>query len=79
MQGNRVKRLLSQIFNTEEEEADCGECYAHIDRFAEMLEAGDEPAVVLPRVEQHLKVCGECSEELRALLAMLRAEIEPDS
>lgn len=79
MQSDRVKRLLSQIFNTAEEEADCGECYTQIDRFAEMLKSGDEPAVVLPRVEQHLKVCGECSEELHALLAMLRAEVDSDS
>jgi hypothetical protein len=38
--------------------------------------SGLDPAQAVPLVQEHLEICGECREELEALLASLRATEE---
>ena len=64
--------LVRSVFAAHPGEMPCGECYARVDRFAEMELAGLDAAAALPLVEEHLRTCGECREEFECLVAALR-------
>ena len=74
MKEDKTERLLRVIMTTDEDEADCDECFEELDRFVEMVQAGEDPAAMLPRIEAHLNHCRCCHEEYEALLAVLHAE-----
>jgi hypothetical protein len=64
--------ILYEAVTTRVDEISCDECYAKLDRFAELvLEQGDA-AGLMPRVHDHLLHCQECREESEALLSALR-------
>jgi hypothetical protein len=63
--------LMASLPKTEPDELTCAEVYELIDQYAELVEKSGEVESLMPRVEAHLKHCGECHEELEALLAML--------
>lgn len=72
-----MKQLLSmveRIFETHADEIDCEGCDAEMPHFAELMAAGQDPARLLPLVQDHLDRCGDCREEFEALLAILRAD-----
>jgi hypothetical protein len=75
---DKLERMLHGILSAQEDEADCNECFEELDKFVEMVQAGTDPAEILPRVEAHLSWCGDCHEEYQALLAILKSE-EQDS
>ena len=75
MSIDKAKRMLRDIMTTKADEADCNECFEQLGKFAEMYQAGGDPAAILPRVEAHLNRCGDCQEEYQALLFILRAEL----
>ncbi len=66
-----LKKLLSMITVTYEEEIDCGEFYDVIDVYAEAVARGEDPARILPMVKRHLEICKPCVEEYEALLRIL--------
>ena len=68
-----LKQMVRGIITTRPDEIACDECFEQVDRFAEMVLAGKDAAEVLPLVQDHLDRCGDCHEELEALLAALRA------
>ena len=62
---------------------DCDECFAALDRQAELelsrvsggIEAGtDAPAEAVPGMRAHLASCPVCAEECESLIALLRAQ-----
>jgi hypothetical protein len=67
------KKILLALIMTQEEEIDCEECYIHMDKFAEMLIAGEDPEKVMPLVKHHLELCGDCREEFEALSCAMAA------
>ena len=72
-----MKQLLSmveRIFSTHADEIDCAGCDAEMPHFVDLLNAGQDPARLLPAVQEHLDRCADCHEEFEALLAILRAE-----
>jgi hypothetical protein len=72
-----VKQLFSmveRIFATHADEIDCEGCDAEMAHFVELMNAGQDPARLLPLVQEHLDRCGDCREEFEALLAIIRAE-----
>ena len=69
-----LKMMIEGIFSTREEEITCGECYEELDRFAELVLSGKDPAAAVPLVEDHLARCRCCREEFEALLAALKAQ-----
>ena len=75
----RMKRILRGFMTAQEDDADCSECYDHLDQFVEMVDAGKDATAILPRIEKHLSVCTDCDEEYEALLTVLRAEIGPNN
>lgn len=68
-----LKRMVRGILSTRPDEIGCEECFAQIDRFIEMVLAGEDAAAVLPLVQDHLDRCADCHEEFEALLSALRA------
>jgi len=68
-----VKEMLHGILSTRPDEIDCDECFKQLDRFAEMIMAGQDVAQVMPLVQDHLERCRDCCQEFEALLAALRA------
>jgi len=73
MQENFWRNLVEMALNSEEEEIDCLECWELLDQYVDLLDAGQEPAKILPKLEQHLSVCHCCHVELEAILITLKA------
>lgn len=72
----RFANIMQMIFATRSEDITCDECYEHIDRYVELLQAGQDPAAILPRVRHHLEQCRCCEQEFRALIAILEGYAE---
>jgi hypothetical protein len=76
---NKIERFaafMKVIFITSNDEIACDDCYNAIDRYVDMLRAGEDPEVVLPKVKAHLGICRGCDEEFRALIAILEAHAD---
>lgn len=65
---------MRTIFSAEDEDITCDECYEHVDRYVDMLRAGEDAATVLPKVKIHLEQCRCCESEFQAFIAILEAE-----
>lgn len=68
-----LRRILESVADVRSDEICCGECYDHLDRFAELTLAGRSTAEAMPLIEDHMAKCGCCRTEFEALLAALRA------
>ena len=68
-----LKGMVEGIFSTRENEYTCGECFDHVDKFAEIVLAGKNAAEAMPLVQDHLDRCGDCREEFEALLEAIKA------
>jgi hypothetical protein len=64
---------LKSVQVTEEVEYSCEEVYRLMDQYVEMLKRGEDTTALMPLVERHLKMCGDCREEVEALLRMMDA------
>jgi hypothetical protein len=75
----RFNKIMRMIFSVQDrEEISCDECYEHIDQYVDMIRAGQDPAVVLPQVKDHLDQCCCCELEFNALITILEAGASPD-
>lgn len=63
--------VLNSVRLTEEVEYSCEDVYRLMDQYVEMVRRGEDPARLMPLVEHHLKMCGDCREEVEALLRMV--------
>jgi hypothetical protein len=70
--------MMKAIFDVEEEEITCDECFEEVDRYVDMLRAGQDAASVLPHVKHHLDHCQCCHEELQALITILEAQTDDE-
>ncbi len=77
LRKKRFTAIMKVIFRSELVEITCDDCFEQIDCYVEMLRAGSEPIDVLPHVKQHLSQCGRCEEEMKALIAILEAQVNP--
>jgi len=68
-----LKMLVQATAATEEDEIGCDDAYEALDQFAEMVVRGEDPSTIMPLVQRHLDMCGNCREEFEALLRVLRA------
>jgi hypothetical protein len=67
------RALIREILEVREVEIGCDECFEQLDRFVEKRLSGMDTAQAMPLVQEHLQICGECRQELEALLVALRA------
>jgi len=68
-----VKGLIEMLATTEEVELSCDEVLALLDVYAEMAIKGEDVGSAMPLVERHLGRCMDCTEELEALMRILRS------
>lgn len=73
--GSAAPRVLNAVQQTEEVEYSCEDVYRLMDEYAELVRRGEDTAKLMPLVEQHLKMCEDCREEVQALLRMLDQEV----
>ena len=76
MDSERLERWLHDIFNTQDEEISCTECLDLVSQYVEVELSGQDPAVELPQVRQHVEQCAACREEYEALRDIGRLENE---
>ncbi len=74
MAFNQLLAMVEAIFAAHEGEIDCDGCDQEMAHMVELINAGEDPALLLPAVQEHLDFCGDCREEFEALLAIVRAE-----
>jgi len=70
---DELRALLRSVAETKDEEIDCGACLDGMSEFAERELAGLPLGDAQRKVEEHLKLCGECREEYETLLRALRS------
>jgi len=68
-----LRKLMVQLEHTQDVELTCDEVLALLDQFAEAYLRGEDVARLLPLVQHHLDMCGDCREEFEALVRILRA------
>jgi hypothetical protein len=74
--GGALADMAGMVQATTEDEIGCDEAYELLDRYAEMKERGEDPAVLIPLVHRHIQTCRDCREELEALLRALAADVK---
>lgn len=71
----QIETLLGFVAKTSTEEISCQTCEDQISQFAEAQLAGKEITDALRLIEEHLKICPECTEELN----FIRRALEDNS
>jgi hypothetical protein len=66
-------KMMVQLEHTQDVELPCDEVLALMDQFAEAYLRGEDVARLLPLVQHHLDMCGDCREEYEVLLRILQA------
>ena len=68
--------LLRRIWNTEDEEISCAECFDLVPQYVDLEVTGAVTDTTLPGLRQHLDQCGVCREEYETLRDLVRLEAE---
>jgi anti-sigma factor RsiW len=71
----KLEDWLRNIFNTEEQEISCTECFDLVSQYVDVELSGRAPAE-LAQVKQHLDQCPACREEYETLRDLRRLEDE---
>ena len=67
MEHDRLKNWLRNIYETQEQEISCTECFESVSRFVEFEASGQDAAAQMPQVKQHLAQCRACRDEYEVL------------
>jgi hypothetical protein len=67
MKRERFERWLKNIYETQDEEISCHECFDQVSRFVELEISSQNAAAQMPQVKQHLDQCRACRDEYEAL------------
>ena len=73
LKENEIKALIDLLGKTRDREIDCDACLEQVAVFAEQQLSGKEVPEAMNAVQRHLDVCGECREEYRVLMDVLRS------
>lgn len=71
----QLERVMRNILHTHPHEIGCDDVYQHLDRFAELWIAGQEPIQKLPLVWDHLQHCRFCRAEFDVLLYVMKEDV----
>jgi hypothetical protein len=67
MKRERFERWLKNIYETQDEEISCTECFDQVSRFVELEISSQNAAAQMPQVKHHLDQCRACRDEYEAL------------
>ncbi len=73
--NEQIKGLLGAVANTSNQEISCQTCEDQISQFAEAQLSGKEITAALKAIEEHLKICPECTEELQFIKRALEDDL----
>jgi len=73
LDDDHLRLLLGSVAATHDEEIDCEEFLEVLARCAEALARGEDIPAELRLASEHVKLCGNCREELTALADAIRA------
>ena len=76
MKRSQFEHWLRQVYETEEEEISCSECFDLVSQYVDLEIAGAAAEEKLPRLKQHLNQCRVCREEYATLRDLARLEAE---
>jgi hypothetical protein len=76
MNRERFDAWLRNIYDTQDVEISCTECFDLVSRFVEVEISGQDAAAELPQLKQHLEQCRACRDEYEMLRALARFENE---
>jgi hypothetical protein len=79
MEPGRFEKWLRNIYETQDEEISCTECFDLISRFIDLELSGRDAAAELPQMKQHLNQCRSCREEYETLRDLTRLENQGDA
>jgi predicted component of type VI protein secretion system len=69
-----AEKMIGMLAKTQEQELSCDEVFALLDQFTEMAARGEDVTSLMPMVQQHLEMCGDCREEYQALMNVITAK-----
>ncbi len=62
-----IDRLLHLLCDTRDDELSCDEVFIRLDEYVDCLISRGQMTEHRPLIEQHLTICADCRDELRAL------------
>jgi len=74
MPPEMAQQMLKAVQQTEEVEYFCDDVYRLIDEYVDLVRRGEDTSRLMPLVEHHLKMCGDCREEVEALLRIMDSD-----
>lgn len=74
MDRNRFENWLRNIYETQDEEISCTECFDLVSRFVELEISGQDAPAKMPQLKQHLNQCRACRDEYETLRDLRRLE-----
>ena len=78
MRRERFEAWLRNIYETQDVEISCTECFDQVSHFVEIEASGRDVTGELQQVKQHLDQCRACREEYEILRDLRRLEDEED-
>lgn len=66
--------LLSRLLGPADPELTCEECFAELDRYAELVVAAEDADRRVPGMRAHLDGCPACAEDFRSLRDLISGE-----
>ena len=76
MNRPRFDAFLRNIYETQDVEISCTECFDLVSHFVELETSGRDAVAELPKVKQHIEQCRACRDEYEMLRALARFENE---
>lgn len=67
MRPEHFENWLKNIFETQEDEISCTECFDLVSRFVELEVTGQDAAAKMPELKKHLNQCRACRDEYETL------------
>jgi predicted anti-sigma-YlaC factor YlaD len=61
------RELVSRLLGPAGPEVSCEACFEHLDEFVELELGGQDPAIRLPGMREHLQGCPACREDHESL------------
>ena len=74
MNRSRFENWLRNIYETQDEEISCTECFDLVSRFVELEVSGQDAVAKMPQLKQHLNQCRACRDEYEALRDLRRLD-----